>query len=190
VPLTGVFLSCALSFLYVGIHWNNHHHMLHACEKVTGGILWANLRLLFWLSLIPFATVWLGENRSAAAPSALYGMVLLLAAIAWMISQQQIIGSQPKESVLKKAAGKDWKGGSFTDALSRCDCDGFSIDVDFAGVIRVRGPDLAGSRSQNREGDRGPGPFGRYEIIGRPDGWHARSQQSSSPLRTRTGGSP
>jgi uncharacterized membrane protein len=110
VPLTGVFLSYALSFLYVGIYWNNHHHMLHACEKVTGGILWANLHLLFWLSLIPFATVWLGENHSAAAPSALYGMVLLLAAIAWMILQEQIISSQPKESVLKKAVGKDWKG--------------------------------------------------------------------------------
>jgi uncharacterized membrane protein len=95
----------------VGIYWNNHHHMLHSCEKATGRILWANLHLLFWLSLIPFATAWMGEKFSAAAPpGALYGAVLFLAAIAYVILQQQIIASQPESSLLKKAVGKDWKG--------------------------------------------------------------------------------
>src|SRR5678815_2906251 len=83
VPLIPVFLSYAMSFVYVGIYWNNHHHMLHTCSRVTGGILWANLHLLFWLSLIPFTTGWLGENHFAGAPSALYGGVLLMAAIAY-----------------------------------------------------------------------------------------------------------
>jgi len=109
-PMTGIFLSYVLSFVYVGIYWNNHHHMLHACETATGGILWANLHLLFWLSLIPFATAWLGQNHFTSAPAALYGMVLLLAAIAWVILQQQIIRSQQGESLLKKAVGEDWKG--------------------------------------------------------------------------------
>jgi uncharacterized membrane protein len=109
-PLVPVFLSYVLSFIYVGIYWNNHHHMLHACSKVTGGILWANLHLLFWLSLIPFATGWMGENHFAALPTALYGVVLLMAAIAYWILQQQIISSQGKDSVLKRAVGGDWKG--------------------------------------------------------------------------------
>src|SRR6204780_3299360 len=90
VPLAPVFLSYVLSFIYVGIYWNNHHHMLHTCEEVSGGILWANLHLLFWLSLFPVTTAWIGESHSAAAPSALYGMVLLMAAIAYWILQRQI----------------------------------------------------------------------------------------------------
>src|ERR1043165_7314908 len=89
-----VFLSYVLSFIYVGIYWNNHHHMLHATSKVTGSILWANLRLLFWLSLIPFATGWMGENHFATAPSALYGLILLMASIAYWVLQQVIIASQ------------------------------------------------------------------------------------------------
>jgi uncharacterized membrane protein len=109
-PLWTTLSSYVLSFLYVGIYWNNHHHMLHMCQKVTGGILWANLHLLFWLSLIPFATAWIGGRFSAAAPSALYGAVLLMSGIAYVILQQQIIGSQPGESPLKKALGEDWKG--------------------------------------------------------------------------------
>ena len=108
-PLLPVFLSYALSFVYLGIYWN-HHHMLHACHKVTGPLLWANLHLLFWLSLIPFATGWMGENHFAAAPSALYGTVLLMAAIAYWILQQLIIASQGPDSILKKAVGGDWKG--------------------------------------------------------------------------------
>ena len=78
IPLAPVFLSYVLSFIYVGIYWNNHHHMLHACDEITGGILWANLHLLFWLSLIPFATAWLGENHYSSGPAALYGAILLM----------------------------------------------------------------------------------------------------------------
>jgi uncharacterized membrane protein len=109
-PLVPVFLSYVLSFIYVGIYWNNHHHMLHACRNVTGPILWANLHLLFWLSLFPFATGWMGENHFAAAPSAAYGVVLLMAAVAYWLLQQIIIASQGRESLLRKAVGSDWKG--------------------------------------------------------------------------------
>jgi uncharacterized membrane protein len=109
-PLLPVFLSYVLSFVYVGIYWNNHHHMLHTLHRVTGPILWANLHLLFWLSLFPFVTGWMGENHFAAAPSALYGLVLLMAAIAYYMLQQTIIASQGPGSLLKKAVGRDWKG--------------------------------------------------------------------------------
>ena len=109
-PLYPVFLSYVLSFVYLAIYWNNHHHMLHTCRKVTGSILWANLHLLFWLSLVPFATGWMGENHFASAPSAIYGAVLLMAAIAYRILQQLIIASQGRDSLLKKAVGGDWKG--------------------------------------------------------------------------------
>jgi uncharacterized membrane protein len=109
-PLVPVFLSYVLSFVYVGIYWNNHHHMLHATERVTGPILWANLHLLFWLSLIPFTTAWMGDNHFAAAPSALYGAILLMAAIAYCILPQLIIASQGPDSFLRQAVGSDWKG--------------------------------------------------------------------------------
>ncbi len=109
-PLVPVFLSYVLSFIYLGIYWNNHHHMLHTCHKVTGPMLWANLHLLFWLSLVPFVTGWMGENHFAAVPSAFYGVVLLMAAIAYYILQQLIITSQGPDSLLKKAVGGDWKG--------------------------------------------------------------------------------
>jgi uncharacterized membrane protein len=109
-PLLPVFLSYILSFVYVGIYWNNHHHMLHATTRVTGGILWANLHLLFWLSLFPFATGWMGENQFSRAPAVLYGCVLLMAALAYLILQQRIIASQGPESLLKRAVGGDWKG--------------------------------------------------------------------------------
>jgi uncharacterized membrane protein len=109
-PLIPVFLSYVLSFIYVGIYWNNHHHMLHAVHKVTGPMLWANLHLLFWLSLFPFATGWMGENHFAAAPSAAYGVVLLMAAIAYFTLQQIIIAAQGRDSLLKRAVGKDLKG--------------------------------------------------------------------------------
>ena len=109
-PLWGVFLSYVLSFVYVGIYWNNHHHMLHTVHKVTGGILWANLHLLFWLSLVPFVTGWMGENHFASVPTAAYGMVLLMAAIAYWILQRAIIRSQGSSSLLGKAVGSDWKG--------------------------------------------------------------------------------
>ena len=109
-PMLPVFLCYVLSFLYLGIYWNNHHHMLHTCNRVTGPILWANLHLLFWLSLIPFATGWMGENHFASAPTALYGIVLLMAAIAYWTLQQLIIASQGRDSLLRRAVGSDWKG--------------------------------------------------------------------------------
>jgi uncharacterized membrane protein len=109
-PLVPVFLSYVLSFVYLGIYWNNHHHMLHACSRVNGRILWANLHLLLWLSLFPFATAWMGENHFAATPSAVYGVVLLTAAIAYWVLQQQIIAADGPDSLLKRAIGSDWKG--------------------------------------------------------------------------------
>jgi uncharacterized membrane protein len=110
LPLLPAFLSYVLSFLYIGIYWNNHHHMLHTTESVSGGILWANLHLLFWLSLFPFATAWMGENHFTALPTALYGFVLLMAAIAYWILQRAIIASQGVHSLLAKAVGRDLKG--------------------------------------------------------------------------------
>lgn len=110
LALIPVFLSYILSFIYIGIYWNNHHHMLHTVQHVSGRILWANLHLLFWLSLIPFTTGWMGENHFAAAPTALYGAVLLMAAIAYWILQQSILAKHGKNSVLAQAVGKDIKG--------------------------------------------------------------------------------
>ncbi|HEV2805715.1 MAG TPA: TMEM175 family protein [Chthoniobacterales bacterium] len=110
-PLLPVFLSYLLSFIYIGIYWNNHHHLLKAARRVNGGILWANLHLLFWLSLFPFVTGWMGENHFAALPSAMYGAVLLLAAIAYYILQTLIVAAAGgAQSQLAVAIGKDWKG--------------------------------------------------------------------------------
>ncbi|ODU97490.1 MAG: hypothetical protein ABT20_18560 [Rubrivivax sp. SCN 70-15] len=109
-PLVPVFLCYVLSFVYVGIYWNNHHHMLHASTRISGAVLWANLHLLFWLSLLPFATGWMGENHFAAVPSALYGGVLLMAAIAYWVLQQALIAAEGPGSVLGAAVGGDWKG--------------------------------------------------------------------------------
>jgi TMEM175 potassium channel family protein len=109
-PLVPVFLSYVLSFVYIGIYWNNHHHMLHITRRVNGPILWANLHLLLWLSLFPFATGWMGENHFAAVPSAVYGVVLLMAAIAYWLLQQLIIAAEGPGSLLKQAVGSDWKG--------------------------------------------------------------------------------
>ncbi|MBC7697174.1 MAG: DUF1211 domain-containing protein [Bacteroidia bacterium] len=109
-PLLPVFLSYVLSFVHIGIYWNNHHHMVHTVKQVTAGILWANLHLLFWLSLLPFATGWMGENHFAALPTALYGFVLLMAGLAYFILQKCIIASQGAGSILAKAIGRDIKG--------------------------------------------------------------------------------
>ncbi len=109
-PLLPVFLSYVLSFLYVGIYWNNHHHMLHVTRHIGGGILWANLHLLFWLSLFPVTTAWMGQNHLAATPTAVYGAVLLMAAIAYYILQRAIIAKQGPASLLAAAIGGDWKG--------------------------------------------------------------------------------
>jgi uncharacterized membrane protein len=109
-PLLPVFLSYVLSFVYLGIYWNNHHHMLQTVHRVSGGILWANLHLLFWLSLVPFATGWMGENELATGPTALYGIVLLMAAISYYILQRAIIDTHGQDSVLARALGRDVKG--------------------------------------------------------------------------------
>jgi uncharacterized membrane protein len=110
VPLIPVFLSYLLSFIYIGIYWNNHHHMLHTLQRVNGSVLLANLHLLFWLSLVPFATGWMGQNHRAIAPSVLYGAVMVMAALAYFILQGRIIASQGPDSLLRKAVGRDWKG--------------------------------------------------------------------------------
>lgn len=109
-PLTPAFLTYVLSFIYLGIYWNNHHHMLHATERVNGATLWANLHLLFWLSLVPFGTGWMGENHAAPLPTALYGVVLLMAAIAYTILQTTILACQGPRSKLGEAVGRDVKG--------------------------------------------------------------------------------
>ena len=111
-PLLPVFLGYVLSFVYLAIYWNNHHHLLHATGRVNGAILWANLHLLFWLSLIPFVTGWMGENDFAAVPMALYGVVLAMCAIAYWILQKMIVRQEGRDSALAKALGRDWKGKS------------------------------------------------------------------------------
>ena len=117
-PIAPVFVSYALSFLYLAIYWNNHHHMLHAAPKVDGRVLWANLHLLFWLSLVPFATGWMGENHFAAWPTALYGVILLLAAIAYFILAQVLIAVNGRDSALARAIGRDVKGQGLDRAVS------------------------------------------------------------------------
>jgi uncharacterized membrane protein len=109
-PLLPVLLSYILSFIYLGIYWNNHHHLLHAAEKITGGVLWANLHLLFWLSLVPFATSWMGDNHFAPATMSVYGIILLMAGVAYWVLQKQLIQVNGKDSVLARAIGKDLKG--------------------------------------------------------------------------------
>ena len=109
-PLLPVFLSYLLSFVYLGIYWNNHHHMLHLADRVNGKILWANLHLLFWLSLVPFTTAWMGESHAAVVPTALYGAVLLLAAASYSILENAIIAEQGPDGRLARAVGgRDWK---------------------------------------------------------------------------------
>ncbi|HWA74737.1 MAG TPA: TMEM175 family protein [Polyangiaceae bacterium] len=109
-PLVPVFLTYVLSYVYLGIYWNNHHHMLHATEHISGGVLWANLHLLFWLSLVPFVTGWMGENHFAALPTAAYGAVMLMSAISYTILQTVIVSHQGAHSKLALAVGKDKKG--------------------------------------------------------------------------------
>lgn len=109
-PLIPVVISYILSFIYIGIYWNNHHHLMHTVKNVTGGILWANLHLLFWLSLVPFTTGWIGENHFDPIPMAVYGFVLLMAAVAFYVLQTLIVRSQGENSLLAKAIGSDLKG--------------------------------------------------------------------------------
>ena len=110
VPLLPIFLSYVLSFVYVGIYWNNHHHMLHAVQHVDGSVLWANMHLLFWLSLVPFVTGWVNENHFAPVPVALYGAVLLMAGVAYYILERVLIARHGRDSSLARAMGVDYKG--------------------------------------------------------------------------------
>ena len=109
-PLIPVFLTYVLSFVFLGIYWNNHHHLLHAAERINGKVLWPNLHLLFWLSLVPFVTGWMGENHFAPVPTAAYGVVLLMAAVAFTILQRTLVAQQPPGSRLATAVGQDAKG--------------------------------------------------------------------------------
>ena len=111
-PLVPVFLTYVLSFIYLGIYWNNHHHLLQATTRITGGVLWANLNLLFWLSLFPFATGWMGENHAATVPTIAYGLVLLMAGLAYYLLQTVILRAEGPGSVLAQALGRDFKGKS------------------------------------------------------------------------------
>ena len=109
-PILPVFISYVLSFLYIGIYWNNHHHMMHAVTKVSGDVLWTNMHLLFWLSLIPFVTGWMGENNFAVVPVAVYGVVLFMAAVAYYILAHRLALTHGKQSIIARALGNDWKG--------------------------------------------------------------------------------
>lgn len=109
-PLAPIFLSYSISFLYLGIYWNNHHHLFQAVKTVKGGVLWANMHLLFWLSLVPFVTGWMGENHFAAIPVALYGFVLLMAGVSYWILTQVLLKHHDRDSILSKAIGRDVKG--------------------------------------------------------------------------------
>ncbi|MFO0978226.1 MAG: TMEM175 family protein [Planctomycetaceae bacterium] len=137
-PLIPVFLSYVLSFAYVGIYWNNHHHMLQASRRVTGGVLLANLNLLFWLSLLPFATAWIGRNHYARVPGILYGGVLLASALAYWILQQVIILSEGESSTLARAVGSDWKGKAslmaYTIAIAVTFVSPIAAQIIYAGV--------------------------------------------------------
>ena len=107
--LAPVLASYVLSFIYVAIYWNNHHHLLHACERINGAIMWANMHLLFWLSLVPFVTAWAGDHRDAAVPAALYGVVLLMAGVAYFIMERQMVQENGPQSMLAEAVGRDRK---------------------------------------------------------------------------------
>ncbi len=109
-PVFPVFLSYVLSFIYVGIYWNNHHHLFQIATSVSAGVLWANMHLLFWLSLFPFSTAWLGENHWSSTPAAVYGFVLLMAAVAYALLQRAILATEGEQSLLGRALGSDWKG--------------------------------------------------------------------------------
>jgi uncharacterized membrane protein len=135
-PLLPVLLSYLLSFVYLGIYWNNHHHMLHVTHRIGGTVLWANLHLLFWLSLVPFVTGWMGENHFAPVPTALYGVVLLMAAIAYFLLQRAILAGEGPGSVLAQAVGSDIKG-KISPVLYLVAVPSAFVDPRIAGAIYV-----------------------------------------------------
>jgi uncharacterized membrane protein len=134
--VTPVFLSYVLSFVYVSIYWNNHHHFFHLVRHVSGGVLWANMHLLFWLSLVPFATGWMGQNRFAPIPTALYGVALLMPALAWYVMQSAIIRMEGSESMLARAIGRDIKG-KLSPVLYTAGILSAFVDTRIADVIYV-----------------------------------------------------
>jgi uncharacterized membrane protein len=144
VPLVPTFFSYVLSFIYVGIYWNNHHHMLHAATAVTGAMMWANLYLLFWLSLFPFATGWMGQNHFTAAPTALYGAVLLMAAIAYLVLQQAIIRPRARFNSQKGSRAR-LEGKAIISAVRRGDPYNVTCNLDRSGDLCVGCTDLADS---------------------------------------------
>ncbi|MBP8247589.1 MAG: DUF1211 domain-containing protein [Phenylobacterium sp.] len=156
--LTPVFLSYVLSFIYIGIYWNNHHHFFQLVRQVDGAILWANLHLLFWLSMVPFTTAWMGENHFAPAPTALYGGSLLMAAVAWWLMQSVIFRKQGSHSVLREALGRDLKSkispviyvAGIALAFAR-----LRLGAGRRGGLSGRGPDVAGPRHPGGEAHRG-----------------------------------
>jgi uncharacterized membrane protein len=137
-PLLPVFLTYALSFVFVAIYWNNHHHMLQTADRINGRILWANTHLLFWLSLVPFATGWMGDNHSAPLPTAVYGVVMLLAGVAYLILQNAIIAHHGRQSKLARAVGRDFKGkvsaASYVMAILLAFVNQWISDAIYAGV--------------------------------------------------------
>jgi uncharacterized membrane protein len=149
-PIVPVFITYILSFVLVGIYWNNHHHLMHAADRITGGILWANLHLLFWLSLIPFSTGWMGRNNFAPLPTAVYGAVLLLAAIAYTILARMIIAAQGPHSRLKEAIGSDAKGYGVACHVRRRHSARVHESVARLRPLRHRRADLVHSRSAHR----------------------------------------
>ena len=150
-----VFLTYVLSFVYLGIYWNNHHHMLHAADRINGAILWANLHLLFWLSLVPFTTGWMGENHFAPLPSAVYGGVLLMCGVAYLILQTAIIRHQGPHSKLKVAVGHDIKGKISAVLYAAAILAGLRAPVDRRRDLRVRRADVARARPAHRDAHSG-----------------------------------
>jgi len=149
--LAPIFLSYVLSFVYVAIYWNNHHHFLHTVTRVSGPILWANNHLLFWISLIPFSAGWMSENDFAPLPTAVYGVSLLMPGLAWLLLQNAITRKHGREAVLAKALGRDLKGKmSSVGLLCRGDHAGFRQPLDLAGDLCSGRPDLAHARPAYR----------------------------------------
>ena len=144
--VTPIFLSYVLSFVYVAIYWNNHHHFFHLVPHVDGVMLWANIHLLFWLSLIPFATGWMGENNFAPVPTAIYGVALLMPALAWQGMQLAILRTHGRDSALARAIGRDLKRQGFTGALSRRHPVRLRRYADRRHDLPAGGPDVADSR--------------------------------------------
>ena len=150
VPLAPGFFAYVLSFVNLGIYWNNHHHMFQAVERINGRILWANLHLLFWLSLFPFMTAWMGENDFASLPTATYGVVSLLAAIAYFILQTAIVAGTWARFEARKRLGPGSQGQELAGSLSIRDPAGVPQSLDLTGAVHIRGPDVAGARPSDR----------------------------------------